>query len=205
MWQNYIAMGDSVTAGVGDPVAGIEMRGWTDWLADSMKALLPDFTYINLGRAGSTTGNVLREQLPLILERMPDLVSVTTGANDARFPTWSIETFSRDFNTLLQPVADQGTIILTMTYPYINTEIEKGSKEIPREWQLYFLRLKDTNSIIREVSAKLDACLLDLENYAPAYNPAHISSDMVHPNAPGHKVAGEAAFHLLVGRFDPFT
>lgn len=103
MFCAYMAFGDSVTAGMGDPVKGIETRAWADWVADLLATLVPKFSYTNLGRAGSTTRDVLREQLPLVLDRKPDLVSVTTGANDARSPAWSIDTFFQEYSDLLSP------------------------------------------------------------------------------------------------------
>jgi lysophospholipase L1-like esterase len=202
MWQNYIAIGDSVTAGTGDPVQGMEMHGWTDGLADWLATQNPGFTYTNLGWAGSTTRDVLRNQLPLVLEGQPDLVSVTTGANDARDPAWTLNAFTREFNALLQPIADQGTVILTMTYPGLRLVIPRGWNNLHVQWQLYFERMKDTNAVIRNISAHLDACLLDLENSAQAQDPSHISTDLIHPNALGHKFAGEVAIQILSKRID---
>lgn len=89
-----------------------------------------------------------------------------------------------------------------MAYPDLITSNVKRGNQVSKQWQLYFQRMQDINAVIREVSAKVDACLLDLENYAPAQDPTHISTDRVHPNALGHKLAGDAALQLLIERYE---
>lgn len=202
MWQKYIAFGDSVTAGVGDPVDRVEMQSWTDWVAESLRVVNPALIYLNKGQAGSTASHVLREQLPEVRAAKPDLVSITVGANDVRSSKWQVESFSRDLVEILQPFSGLGTTIIMMTYPDLRPAIVKSGTEIPMSLILHFQRLEAVNAAIREVSQRFNACLLDFERFAPAQNPAHISSDLVHPNALGHKYTANAALDILAERFD---
>ncbi len=202
MWKKFIAFGDSVTAGVGDSVPGMEMRGWADWVADHLSSLEPTFSYTNLGKRGYTTVDVLQNQLAAVLKENPDVVSITTGGNDARLPEWNADTFMKNYEEVLQPLVNNGVSIITLAYPDLRTAISQSGNEIPRSWRLYFQRMKTTNAIIREVSQRFGACLLDFEEFEPAQNPANISKDLVHPNARGYKFAGETAIQILQEKFN---
>ena len=202
MWQKYVAIGDSITEGYGDSVPGLAVRSWADWVADVLASLHPEFSYTNLGRRGSITADVLRDQLPAALEAKPDLVSITVGANDARLPEWTVDSFRQSFVQLVQPFADRGTTIITTAYPDIAPALAQNGHDIPPTWQLYFQRLAAANVVIRQVSEEADACLLDFESFAPFQDPAHISGDLIHPNALGYKLAADVALQRLAERFD---
>lgn len=73
-----LAVGDSLTAGHGLPVAGLPCRSWASWLAWASVLPLEDHCV-----SGSTSAMVVRDQLPLVSG--PYRVAVTMlGANDLR-------------------------------------------------------------------------------------------------------------------------
>ena len=201
MWKKYIAFGDSVTAGIGDPVPSIEMKGWTDRVAEFLTAHHSLLSYVNLAHRGSTTVDALHNRLPDVLDAKPDLISFTVGANDARLPKWSIESFAEEFEQILELFATQGTTIITMAYPDLRPAILKSGNEIPKGWRLYFRRMKDTNAVIRKLSESYDACFLDFEAFEAAQDPVNISDDLVHPNAMGYKLAADVAYQTLTEKF----
>ena len=47
-WRRLLVMGDSIAAGIGDPVQGYLDGGWADRLAAALAA-----AYLNVGRAGA--------------------------------------------------------------------------------------------------------------------------------------------------------
>lgn len=202
MWQTYVALGDSVTQGYGDGAAGVELRSWTDWVAEALASLDPAFTYRNLGLVGSTTTDVLRTQAPLALSATPDLVSITAGANDTLSPAWSADSFAQDFERLLRLFAEPEITLITVTYPDLRPTLAHNGRRLPAIWQRYFRRITTVNRIIRQVSHQFKACLLDFESFAPLQNLAYISSDLVHPNALGYQQAAQAALQILAERFD---
>lgn len=202
MWDRFVTIGDSIAEGYGDPTPGIALRSWVDWVADGLKAINPAMTYLNLGWRGSSTNDVLRGQLPQALDVQPDLLCVIAGANDALLPSWTAASFRQIFIQLLQPFVERKTTILTFAYPDMRPTIAGMDTQLPTSWQAYFQRLAATNDVIRQVSNLFDACLLDFASLSAAQNPAYMSSDMVHPNALGYKLAGEAALKILVDRFD---
>ena len=47
-WHHYVALGDSFTGGVGDPVEGFEMLGAMDRLAAALRQTNPALQVTNL-------------------------------------------------------------------------------------------------------------------------------------------------------------
>jgi lysophospholipase L1-like esterase len=89
--STYVAIGDSFTEGLHDPVkdgaegaGGAESayRGWADRVAEVLAQRQPGFRYANLAIRGKLLGQVVAEQLPRALELAPDLVSLAAGGND---------------------------------------------------------------------------------------------------------------------------
>lgn len=87
----YVALGDSVAAGVGAPSKG---QGYVRLLAEGLRARLgcPDgdgcpLELVDLATSGATTATVLEQQLPRAQEALraaadPRLVTLTVGGND---------------------------------------------------------------------------------------------------------------------------
>jgi len=71
----FVALGDSITVGMGDPVPG---RGWAALLAGA----LPEPEVHNLARLGALAADVERVQLPAAMTLRPDVASVVVGIND---------------------------------------------------------------------------------------------------------------------------
>lgn len=77
----YVALGDSLAQGYG---ASAPQRGYVGELA----ALVRQRTQravrvVNLGVCGATVRDLVRQQLPVLAELAPELVTVCIGANDA--------------------------------------------------------------------------------------------------------------------------
>lgn len=197
MYHSYTAIGDSITAGVGDDVGHLAVRSWTDWLADDLRATHPNLGYTNLGVGGSTTADVIHSQLAVAVGTRPELVSVTTGANDARRPDWTPAGFATEYERLVAVLAETGATVLTLAYPDIRPSLEEAGKSIPGPWEIYFERLHETNDVIRSVSASFGALVLDFQSYEPARRLEHLSADLTHPNALGYRKAGERALEVL--------
>jgi len=88
LYRSYVAMGDSLTEGLGDTDFDRDRdgKGWADRLAgllacEAANAQQP-FDYANLALRGSDSLAILTAQLEMALELKPDLVTIMTGAND---------------------------------------------------------------------------------------------------------------------------
>ena len=204
MWRTFIALGDSLAEGWGEPAGGERPRSWNDWLADGLRAGVPQLRFVNLGWRGSTVGDVLRDQLPPALGQHPDLVTVTVGANDALAPTWSAERFATQLRAVLEPLAQSGAKVLTFAYPRAAGSGALGSRlPTPPGWDRYARNLAEVNREVRRVGADVGAFCLDFEHLAAAGDPENLSADLVHPNARGYLLLGQTALRRLLAETAP--
>lgn len=78
-WNHFVALGDSITASVGDNVPGIESLRWADRIAHALRRINPGLRYDNLAQHGHTTQDVHTRQCPEAVALRPDLVSILSG------------------------------------------------------------------------------------------------------------------------------
>jgi lysophospholipase L1-like esterase len=95
----FVALGDSITLGIGDPVRiapppGPDgqprdrgRRGWRGWAALLAEGLLEPEMH-NLAVNGACIAGVERDQLPKALQLRPDIASVVVGINDTLRPNF---------------------------------------------------------------------------------------------------------------------
>jgi lysophospholipase L1-like esterase len=198
-WARYLALGDSVSEGVGDDAEGVTCRSWADWLVDGLRETAPRLEYRNVALRGATCATVLDQQLPEIARLSPDLVSVTIGGNDARVAEWTAPGFEAEYSAILEAIASAGALALTATYADVEAVIAQAGGTIRDSWRLYFERMHEVNAVIRDVSARYDACLVDMESTA-ASDPRYLSSDFTHPNALAYRMIGQFALDALAAR-----
>jgi lysophospholipase L1-like esterase len=91
-WVRIVGVGDSVVAGIGDPVDGYLDVSWFDQLVGLLR---PDATSVNLGVVGLRSAAIRETQLQRARAWRPDLVALSAGGNDM---------FARDFDP--EAVAD---------------------------------------------------------------------------------------------------
>jgi lysophospholipase L1-like esterase len=201
VWSTFVALGDSLAEGWGDPAGGERPRSWNDWVADGLRARGGAARYVNLGWRGSTVADVLRDQVPAALTTAPDLATVTVGANDAMSPGWSAQAFEAELQAVLRPLMDCGATVATFTYP----RAAPSASDARRLAALgdYLARVGELNASVRSVSADLGAVVLDFEAFAPASEPGAMSADLVHPNARGYLLLGQVALQRLLAAAGP--
>lgn len=89
IWKRYVATGDSITEGLGDPLSASSADAWRGW-ADRLALVLAHLasgagerlSYANLAVRSRRVADVVDEQIPLALAGNADLVSIMVGAND---------------------------------------------------------------------------------------------------------------------------
>jgi lysophospholipase L1-like esterase len=195
-WRRYVALGDSLTAGRGDPGPDGGFIGWAQRLA----GLLSERTAVrceltNLAVDGAGVGVVLRQQLPRAGALCPDLVSVTVGMNDVRLREFAPAAFAADLDLLLGGVTGTGATVMTCTLPDVS-----GVAQLPAEYvETARQRLREASDIIRTASARHGALCLDTWAMPEAStDPALFTADRLHPNARGHRTLAVAFAGLLL-------
>lgn len=196
-WPDYVALGDSLTAGRDDFGPGGARIGWPRRLA----GLLGTRTGVpcvlsNLAADGASLAAVLERQLPSVTGNRlgPDLVSVTVGMNDIRDPGFREERFAAGLGRLLDALAATGATLLTCTLPDIAAVIPlpAGVVEVARE------RMRRASGVIRQQAARRGALCLDIWAMPGSSDPGLFGPDRIHPNARGHQLMADAFAAMLL-------
>ncbi|MGH2729442.1 MAG: SGNH/GDSL hydrolase family protein, partial [Actinomycetota bacterium] len=157
-WERFVAVGDSLTEGVGDPVRG-SLTGWADRLSAALRVDNPDLAYWNLARRSLLTSEVRDAQLDRALELSPDLVSVVVGMNDLLAQSFSSDRFREDLASLVTPLVDSGATVMMGTFPpdlpLLRLMPRLGAAK-------YRSRLQAASDVVRMLATEHGAVLVDV-------------------------------------------
>ena len=111
----YVALGDSISVGMGDPLPGAEggWRGWPALLAGALQA--PDVH--NVATLGAQSHEIESLQLPAALALKPDVVSVVCGLNDTLRGGFDPERTGGAVGRIVAALRAEGAVVLTMRLP----------------------------------------------------------------------------------------
>jgi len=185
-----VAMGDSITVGMGDPAP--EGRGWRGFavlLADA----LPQPDLHNLAFLGAQAADVERVQLPAALDKKPDVVTLVVGINDTLRGDFDPERTGASVGRTVAALRESGAQVLTMTLP------DPGQMfGLPRALARPLARrMHAVNRAIDEVSRRYGALLMDAAADQDTYDRRYWSVDRLHPNERGHRLMACRFHHLL--------
>ncbi|WP_037176065.1 SGNH/GDSL hydrolase family protein [Rhodococcus sp. UNC363MFTsu5.1] len=190
-WSRFAVMGDSIAKGIGDPSPGYETSTWADRVAAGLKAARPDVSYLNTGRMGATSAQVLDEQLQTVLDFEPDLVHITFGGNDLWLPDADLDAMARNLETAFAAVQRSGAQIST---------IALADVFIDRRMQPMRDRISHLNDVTRGLAAKYDAVLVDLWEHPLRLRPDLMSADQIHFTMSGYAVVASEMVRALHDR-----
>jgi len=194
-WSNYVALGDSLTAGRDDHGPDGLRIGWARRLTRilSARTAVP-CALTNLAVDGASVTDVLMRQLPAAGWIEPDLVSVTVGMNDIRDPGFSSDRFAAGLGRLLDDLTATGATVLTCTLPDIAAIMPLPAELVGVARQ----RMRQASDAIRAQAAARGALCLDLWARPGAADPDLFGPDRIHPNASGHQLMADACADLLL-------
>ncbi|MGW0822785.1 SGNH/GDSL hydrolase family protein [Streptomyces sp. NPDC002845] len=185
----FVALGDSLTEGVGDPVGG-EWRGWAALLADGLGPAV-DFT--NLAVSGAQTRDVLERQTPAALAVRPDVVSVVVGVNDTLRRTFDIHAVAARLDEVYAAFRAQGAALLTACLPDPGGMLGlPGALAGPLA-----RRQRAVNTVVHALSERYGAVHLHACEGAWLTDRAMWSADRLHPGERGHRQLA-VRFHALL-------
>ncbi|HVK25956.1 MAG TPA: SGNH/GDSL hydrolase family protein [Actinokineospora sp.] len=193
-WTKYVALGDSLTEGVGDLDPSGRPRGWADRFAEEIARRQGGLQYANLAVRGLTTTEVLDVQVPAAVELEPDLVSAVVGMNDLVRPKVSLRAVLRRHDEILDRLAVTGATVLTATLPDPGVVIPLP----PVVRSRFAARLVRFNDHVRGSSRRRGVHCLDLARLAGADTDGW-SADRLHPGPYGHQVVADEFLALLTG------
>lgn len=182
MWKRFVAIGDSVTEGVGDSINGIPCKSWATHVYDDLKRINPTIEYTNLAIRGQTSEDIRKTQLNEGVKLNPDLVSVIAGGNDVLKGKWNPEMFEEHYRSMIEQFAISCKTIISTTAPDFpllqHLEREKASA-IRRQ-------LQELNELIRKNCRDFNVHLVDLWHVPFTLDMNGWSKDGIHPNSKGY-------------------
>ncbi|WP_219413329.1 SGNH/GDSL hydrolase family protein [Pseudonocardia nigra] len=184
-----VAVGDSVSEGVGDPRGG-RLHGWVPYLAADAGFVL----VANLARTGATVAAVRRDQLEAAVALAPDVVTCVVGVNDVlcgRFDAAAFEVHYDHVVGTLSAAASRGVLTMTLHDITAGLPLPRPARAAVRS------RTGRANAVIERVARRHGAWVLD-GTAAPALRAAGmLSIDRLHPNARGHRFIAASALDVL--------
>ncbi|MDX3381766.1 SGNH/GDSL hydrolase family protein [Streptomyces niveiscabiei] len=186
----FVALGDSLTEGVGDPV-GEGWRGWAALLAGGLSGEPVAFT--NLAVSGAQTRDVVERQLPTALALRPDVASVVVGVNDTLRCTFDIQAVANRLDTVYGAFAGRGVTLLTACLPDPGEMLGLPAalaRPLAR-------RQRAVNTVVHALSERHGAVHLHAAEGAWISDRTMWSADRLHPGERGHRQLA-TRFHALL-------
>ncbi|MFB7938771.1 SGNH/GDSL hydrolase family protein [Streptomyces sp. NPDC056049] len=188
-------LGDSVTAGVMDPLPGYRERSFADRLADALAATRPGFAAVNLAEPHRLLDEIREQQLLPALEFAPDVALVSAGGNNA-FRDFAPAALRAELASLLVPLAESGATVVT-----IGLFDLARSGLVPAEHAAGMARRFDElDRVTAALTRELGGVHVDTHHHPLSADPALYAADRVHANARGHAVAFAALATALANR-----
>ncbi|WP_040791384.1 SGNH/GDSL hydrolase family protein [Nocardia paucivorans] len=189
-WRRYAVLGDSIAQGIGDPSPGYRPCGWAERVVDALTTVQPELRYLNTGRMGATSAQVLAEQVPRVLDFRPDLVHVICGGNDLFAHTDLVE-LRANLDAIFSALTDTGALLCTFTMADV-WDVERMAPMRPMR-----TRMADLNDVIRETATRYDALLVDFWDHPLRLRPDLMSDDLIHFTTGGHAVVASEVIRAL--------
>ncbi|WP_327723533.1 SGNH/GDSL hydrolase family protein [Streptomyces europaeiscabiei] len=185
----FVALGDSLTEGVGDPAEG----GWRGWAALLADGLGPGVEFTNLAVSGSQTRDVLDRQLSAALALRPDIASVVVGVNDTLRRTFDIHAVAARLDEIYGAFRERGAVLLTACLPDPGAMLGlPGALARPLA-----RRQRAVNTVVHALSERHGAVHLHASQGAWLTDRAMWSADRLHPGERGHRQLAVRCHTLL--------
>ncbi|MCM6778654.1 SGNH/GDSL hydrolase family protein [Nocardia sp. CDC159] len=194
-WQRFGVVGDSLSAGVGDPTPGYAEGGWADRVAEVLRLVNPKLVFLNTSERGATAGRTVRGQFERMDEFGPDLLHLPCGANDIVRREPDFGEIEQTMRAMYELAARTGARLTTFT---LGRAYEVAAFADWRE------RVLAMNEITRRVAADYDAVVVDMWAHPVNERANLLSADRIHFSSSGQAVLAAEVVkrlaHLLADR-----
>lgn len=176
----FVALGDSLTEGVGDPHPACPngLRGWADLFAADLARHDPDTEYANLALRAKRAVDVLTEQVDVALGMRPDLVSLWAGGNDVLRPVVRFDDVLAPTDEAVARLAATGAQVVVLTGFELSGSPVLG---------ILRSRVVSLNAGLRDIARRHGAALVDVSSRADWAHRSLWADDRVHPSPLGHR------------------
>jgi lysophospholipase L1-like esterase len=193
VYLRFVALGDSATYGIGDPVP-TGWRGWARLLAEALDTTY-DVSFCNLAVPGATASTVLTGQLDDALAHRADLASLGVGINDTMRASWDPLRLRGELMTCAEALTEAGARLLTARFHDHGAVF--GLPGVLR--RPLFARIESVNRVYDEVYATYGGLRVDLAATPEVSARGFWSVDRLHPSELGHRALARAYAAELAG------
>ena len=190
----FVALGDSITLGVGDPVRLDGARAWRGWAALLAEGLREPSLHV-LASCGAQATEVERDQLPAALQLRPDVASVIVGVNDTLRRGFDPDRFAAASAHTVGALRAAGAEVLTMRLPDPGQMLGLPgplARPLAR-------RAREVNAIVDGLAARFATLHYDAAGDTAALDPRMWAVDRLHPSERGHRLMAGRFHDLLAG------
>jgi lysophospholipase L1-like esterase len=176
----FVALGDSITLGMGDPAPDGSWRGWAALLSDG----LPAPQLHNLATLGAQSHHVESVQLPAALALRPDVASVIVGVNDTLRGGFDPARVGGAVARTVEALTACGAVVLTMRLPDPGQMLgvpNALARPLGR-------RMRAVNTELDAIAARYGTVHFDAADDSDTYDRRNWSVDRLHPNERGHRL-----------------
>ncbi|MPY76946.1 MAG: SGNH/GDSL hydrolase family protein [Actinophytocola sp.] len=178
----FVALGDSTTVGIGDPITGSGWRGWARLLAAEL-ARTHQLTYANLSVSGATCESLRADQLHAALRARPHIASVIVGVNDTMRSTWDPARVHDDILSSVGALTDAGALVMTLRF-HDHGRVLRLPALLRRP---LLRRIEAINAAYDAAYASHGGIRIDLTDERVVHQREFWSVDRLHPSELGHR------------------
>ena len=177
-WSSWVAIGDSFTEGLSDEGPDGGYIGWADRLAEALAARDTGFRYANLAVRGKLLREIIDEQVPVVEQVRPDLVTFCAGGNDLIVPGSDIDQIADEFEQAVVALRAAGCQVVMFTGP--DPRNQPVVRRVRGKVAIY-------NAHLRAIADRHDARLVDLWAMPVLVDVRAWSDDRLHFSPEGHR------------------
>jgi len=188
--RTVVAIGDSITLGVGDDGRGAANdRGWAAHVARALGSEV----FVNLARNGTRARDLADTQVPFAMDLRPELVLVTIGGNDVLRGDFSARQVEEaTARAILSLRASGATVILVTLTPM------RLLRNLPsRVGVVMAARIVEANGALEAAALAGGALVVDGAAVMRLQGDSAWHVDRIHPSQAGHRALAERALGLL--------
>ncbi|WP_424858337.1 SGNH/GDSL hydrolase family protein [Streptomyces sp. SAI-170] len=189
-WRRFAVIGDSLSAGVGDPTPGYRDQGWSDRVAGVLRAVRPELEYLNVCENGATTAQVLERQAARMVAFSPDLLHLPCGANDIVRRRPDFAEIERTLRRMYESAKGTGALLTTFTLG--RAYVVPGFPDWPE-------RIAAVNEIVRALASEYGAVVVDMWDHPVNDRDNLLSEDRLHFSTSGQAVMASEVVKKLAG------
>ncbi len=187
VWTSWMALGDSFTEGVGDegPDGCV---GWADRLAAAMADQYPKLRYANLALRGKMLAEIVDEQVPVVEDLRPQLVTLCGGGNDIITPGSDVDDVAALYESAVRRLRAAGSEVVMFTGP--DPRVQPLLRRVRGKVAIY-------NGHLRAIAEAHGAMVVDLWSMRVLHDRRSWCEDRLHFSTEGHRRIALRAAEVL--------